>query len=174
MLPRPARSSRSSSTPAPRACTCEAGRAGRHPWSDREDFRRGPRPHEGPDGEERRDRARRREGWLRRQTAAGSRRPRGAPGRGHRLLQDPYPRHARPDGQPGGRPRRRRGRGALRRGRPLPRRGGGQGHGDLLGYIANGISGTTGSGSATPSPRAARAATTTRRWGSRRRARGSR
>ena len=49
---------------------------------------RGPRPDEGPDGQERADRAGRLEGRLRRQAPPDDRRPRGAPGRGDRVLQD--------------------------------------------------------------------------------------
>ena len=128
-------------------------------WSDRGGFRTEVLGLEGSDGEERRDRARRREGWLRRQTAAHSGRPRGAPGRGHRLLQDPHPRHARPADNLAG-------------DSVVPPE-------DVVRYdeddpylvvanraatfsdIANGISEDYGSGSATPSPRAARTATTT-------------
>ena len=63
----------------------------------------GPRADEGPDGQERADRARRRQGRLRRQAPAG--RARGAGRRGRRLLPDVHQRPARPDRQ---RPRRDR------------------------------------------------------------------
>ena len=64
---------------------------------------RGPRADEGPDGQERRDRADGRQGRVRRQAAAGRRR--GAAGRGRRVLPDLHPQPARPHRQPG---RRRR------------------------------------------------------------------
>ena len=66
------------------------------------------------------------------------------------------------------------GRRAARRPRHLPRRRGGQGHGDVLRHRQRHGAVATGSGSTTRSPRAARPATTTRRWGSPRGARGSR
>ena len=64
---------------------------------------RDPRAHEGPDGEERRHRARGRQGRVRRQAAAGRRRPRGPAGRGGRLLPDADPRDARHHRQPASR-----------------------------------------------------------------------
>ena len=93
---------------------------------------RGPRPGQGADGEEHRDRAGRREGRLLRQAAARPGRPRGLDGRGHRLLQDVHLRPARHHRQP----RRRRdgaagARGAPRRRRLLPGGGRGQGHRDV-------------------------------------------
>ena len=94
---------------------------------------RDPRPHEGTDGEERGDRARGREGWLRREAAADHERSRCAAGRGRGLLPDPDQRTARHHRQH----RRRHGRPTdsrrpLRRGRSLPRRRCGQGDGHLL------------------------------------------
>ena len=71
---------------------------------------RGARPDEGADGQERRDRAGRRQGRLRGQAAAGRRRPRGAARRGRGLLPHVHPRPARPHRQH----RRRRGRAARR------------------------------------------------------------
>jgi glutamate dehydrogenase len=59
---------------------------------------RDPRPHEGPDGQERRHRPSRGEGRVRRQTSAGRRRARGPPAGGRRLLQDSDPGHARYNG----------------------------------------------------------------------------
>ena len=95
---------------------------------------RGARADEGPDGEERGDRADRRQGRLRRQAPAG--RPRGAAGRGRRVLPGVHPRPARPHRQP-----RRRAPTAARRApaghrrprrrRHLPRRRRRQGHGDV-------------------------------------------
>ena len=95
---------------------------------------RGARPDEGAAGEEHRDRARRREGRLRGQAAAGRRRPSRAARRGRRVLPDLHVRAARHHRQ------HRRGRASCRaarrrparRGRPLPRRRGRQGHGDVL------------------------------------------
>src|SRR5581483_8368040 len=94
---------------------------------------RGPRPHEGSDGEERRHRARRRQGRLRHEAAAGRRRSRRGGGRGGGLLPGLRLRLARRDRQH----RRRGGRPPagglrLRRRRPLPGGGGRQGHGDVL------------------------------------------
>ena len=91
----------------------------------------GARADEGADGEERRHRAGRRQGRLRRQAPAQG--PGRAAGRGRRLLLDLHPRAARRDGQPRGRRGRpARARRALRRGRRVPGRGGRQGHRDLL------------------------------------------
>ena len=135
---------------------------------------RGPRPHEGSDGEERRDRARRREGWLRRQAAAqlkeAARRSRTRSSAATRPLSAACSTlrttWRASVALPGG-------RGALRRGRSLPRRGGGQGHSDLLGHRQRHLGGLRfWLGDAFASE--VRTATTTRRWGSRRRARGSR
>ena len=75
----------------------------------------------------------RREGRLRRQAAAGRRRPRGAARGGRRVLPDLHPRPARRHRHARG----RRGRAAAasrapRRRRPVPRRRGRQGHGDVL------------------------------------------
>ena len=93
----------------------------------------------------------------------------------HRLLQDVPVGHARHHRQH----RRRRGRparagGPLRRRRSVPGGGGRQGHGDVLATSPTRSRPTTASGWATRSPRAARRATTTSRWGSPRAARGSR
>ena len=94
---------------------------------------RDPRPDEGPDGQERRDRAGGGQGRLRGQAAADRGRPRGADGRGGGLLLDDDAGPARHHRQPGrrqGRPPGRRG--PLRRRRPLPGGGGRQGHRHLL------------------------------------------
>ena len=64
-------------------------------------------------------------------------------------------------------------RGALRRRRSLSRGRGRQGHRDLLRHRQRRSASSTATGSATPSPRAARRATTTRAWGSPRAAPGS-
>ena len=137
---------------------------------------RGPGPGQGADGEERGDRAGRCQGRVLRQEPAG---PGGGPrrlaGRGHRQLQDLHLRPAGHHRQPG----RRRGRAAGRRGaprrrRPLPGGGRRQGHRDVLRHRQRRGRSTTGSGSATPSPPAARSATTTRPWASPRAAPGSR
>ena len=116
-----------------RAPARRCGRARRHPLvrPARGLPHRGARPDEGPDGEERRDRAGRRQGRLRGEAPAGA--ARGAAGGGGGLLPDLHPRAARPDGQH----RRRRARAparrrALRRRRPVPRRRRRQGHRDLL------------------------------------------
>ena len=61
---------------------------------------RDPRPGQGADGEEHRDRAGRREGRLLRQAAARPQRPRGLDGRGRRLLHDVHLRAARHHRQP--------------------------------------------------------------------------
>ena len=67
--------------------------------------------------------------------------------------------HSRQD-RPAGR------RGPPRRRRPLPGGGGRQGHGDVLRHRQRDLGRARTSGSATRSPRAARPATTTRRWAS--------
>ena len=96
---------------------------------------RGPRPGQGADGQERRHRADRRQGRLRRQAAARpDRRPRGLAGRGHRVATARSSRRCSTspttcvggDVVPpaAGRPARRR--------RHLPRRRRRQGHGDVL------------------------------------------
>ena len=174
------RSSRSSSTRrASRACICAAGKVARGGlrWSDRrEDFRTEilglmkaqmvknalivPVGSKG--------------GFVVKRPPAGGGRE-ALPGRGDRLLPDVPARAARPHRQH----RRRRGRAAgpgraLRRRRPVSRRRRRQGHGDVLRHRQRGLRASTASGSATRSPPAARRATTTRRWGSPRAARGSR
>ena len=128
---------------------------------------RDPGPDEDPDGEERRHRAGGLQGRLLRQAATGRRHARAGPGRGHRLLPDADPRPARHHRQL----RRRRHQAAGRRGaarsatipiswsrptrarRPSPT--------SPMRSPRN-----TASGSTMPSPRAARRATTTRRWAS--------
>ena len=125
----------------------------------------GPRADEGADGQERRDRAGGRQGRLRRQAPAALT-PGPARG-GAGVLPDVHPRPARRHRQHP----RRRGRSpaagrALRRGRPLPRGRRRQRHGHLLRRSRTRSPASTASGWATPSPRAARAATTTRRWAS--------
>ena len=101
---------------------------------------RGARPDEGPDGQERGDRAQRRQGRVRRQATADG--PRRRARRGRRVLPGVHPRPARPHRQPrqlggqrrwagpgdGGPPTRHRG---VRRRRHLPRRRRRQGHGDV-------------------------------------------
>ena len=118
-------------------------------------------------GQERGDRAGGGEGRLRRQAAAGRRRPRRPARGGRRVLPHLHARPARHHRHD----RRRRGRAAARRrparrGRPVPRRRGRQGHRDVLGHRERDLGRSTGSGSATRSRRAGRPATTTRRWGS--------
>ena len=134
---------------------------------------RGARPGQGADGEERRHRAGRREGRLRRQAAARpERRPRGVAGRGRGLLPHVHLLPARPHRQLRHR-RRRSAAGRRRRRRPAattattrtwsspptraPRRSA---------TSPTASRPTTASGSATRSPPAARSATTTRRWAS--------
>ena len=136
---------------------------------------RDPRPHEGTDGEERGDRARGSEGWLRGEAAADHERSRCAAGRGRGLLPDPDQRTARHHRQH----RRRHGRPTGSR-RPL-RRATIPTSSSLRtrGRPPSPTSRTrsppsTASGWATRSPRVALRATTTRRWASRPAARGSR
>ena len=82
---------------------------------------------------------------------------------------------ARRHRQPGRRRRRAAAAGgAPRRRRPLPRRGGGQGHGHASPTSPTRCRSRTASGSATRSPPAGRPATTTRPWASPRAAPGSR
>ena len=102
-------------------------------------------------------------------------RPRGVPGRGRRLLQGVPVRAARPHRQHRRRARRAAAAGAPPRSRrSVPRGRRRQGDGDVLRLRQRRLARTTGSGSATRSPPAARSATTTRRWASPRAARGSR
>ena len=118
-----------------RAPARRQGRARRHPLVGpaRGLPHRGARPDEGADGQELRHRAGRGQGRLRGQAAAARRRPRGAPGRGGRVLQDPDPRHAGPDRQPRRRSHRAaRARGPLRRRRSLSGGRRRQGHRHLL------------------------------------------
>ncbi len=136
-------------------------------WSDRrEDFRTEVLGSgQGADGQERRHRADRVQGRLRRQAAARpGRRPRRLAGRGQGGLPhlhlagcstSPTTASRQRDRAPaaGGAPRRRR---------PLPGGRGRQGHGDLLRHRQRGGAQTTASGSTTPSPRAVLPATTTR------------
>ena len=94
---------------------------------------RGAGPGEGAAGEERGDRAGRRQGWLRAEAVAPRRRPRGGAGRGRGLLPDLRAGPARSHRQP----RRWRHRGAAAGGLPrragsLPRGRGRQGHGLVL------------------------------------------
>ena len=92
-----------------------------------------PRPDEGADGQERPDRARRRQGRLRGQAPA--RGPRAAGRRGRRLLPDLHQRPARPvRHRPRGSGDAAAARRAPRRRRSVPRRRRGQGHGDVLGH----------------------------------------
>ena len=78
------------------------------------------------------------------QAAAAGRRPRRAAGRGRGLLPDVHQRAARPDRQHRGRrDRAAAGRGALRRGRPLPRGGADKGTATLS-DVANAIAGEYG------------------------------
>ena len=138
---------------------------------------RDPGPGQGADGEERRDRAGRLQGRLRTPRTCRTRRPTATRG---------WPRASRcyktfisgllditdnlVDGEvvppaPGGPARRRR---------PVPGRRRRQGHRDVLRHRQRPRRSTTASGSATPSPPAARSATTTRAWASPPAARGSR
>ena len=159
-----------------RAPARRQGRARRHPLVGpaRGLPHRGARPDEGADGQERRHRAGRRQGRLRGQAAARGRRPRGAPGRGGRVLPDPDPRPARPDRQPG----RRRivppsAWSATTTTIPIwwspPTRAPPPSPTSPTRSAWN-----TASGSATPSRPAARPATTTRAWASPRAAPGNR
>ncbi len=136
---------------------------------------RGAGPGQGADGQEHGDRPGGLERRLRAQARAGGDRPRGVPEGRHRLLPGLSARPARPHRQP----RRRQDRAAARRqaprpGRSVSGRGRRQGHGDVSPTTPTRSARSTASGSATPSRRAARWATTTRRWASRRAARGSR
>ena len=143
---------------------------------------RDPRPGQGADGEERRHRADRRQGRLRRQAAAGpGGRPRRVAGRGHRLL--PHVHHLAARRSPtttSPTPTATQhvvaaaADAPLRRRRPVPGRRRRQGHRDVQRHRQRHRRSTTASGSATRSPPAARSATTTRRWASPPAARGSR
>ena len=142
---------------------------------------RGPRPGQGADGQERRHRADRGQGRLRRQAAARpGPRPRGLAGRGRGLLPHLHLLPARPHRQLRHRRRTARSRSCRRRRRgattattrtsssrptraPPP-----------SATSPTRSPSTTASGSATRSPAAARSATTTRPWASPRAARGSR
>ena len=136
---------------------------------------RGARADEGADGQERGDRAGRREGRLRGQAPAGGRRPRGAARRGRGLLPHLHQRPARPDRQHRRRRDRRRRPTSCATTRTTPTWSSRptRARPTLLGRRQRGRDATTASGSATRSPRAARAATTTSRWASPRAARGS-
>jgi glutamate dehydrogenase len=116
---------------------------------------RGARAGQGADGQERGHRAGGAKGGFvaKRPRPAATARPHG---RGHRLLQDLHQRPARHHRQPGRRPSCRRPGGAPRRRRPLPRGRRRQGHRDLLRHRQRDRRGSTASGWATPSPRAAR------------------
>ena len=106
---------------------------------------RGARPGQGADGEERRHRAGRRQGRVRRQAPAGRPdRPRGPAGRGHHVLPHVHQRPARHHRQPGHGRRPPAGRaaaagGAPRRRRHLPGRRCRQGHGDVLRHREPGV-----------------------------------
>ncbi len=94
---------------------------------------RGARADEGPDGEERGDRAGGSEGRLRGEAPAAEPGPRGAGRRGGGVLPHLHQRAARPDRQHRGRRDRAAAqRRALRRGRPVPRGRRRQGHRHLL------------------------------------------
>ena len=102
-------------------------------------------------------------------------RPRRGRSGGARRLPHLHPRVARAHRQPGRRSRRAaRGRRAPRRRRPLPRRRGRQGHRLRSPTSPTSSPPSTATGSATRSRRVGRRASTTRRWASRRAARGSR
>ena len=153
-----------------------AGRARRHPLvgSPRGLPHRGARAHEGAARQERRHRAERREGRLRRQAAARSIASaltaeveacyRAFIGALLDVTDNLRRRRRRPAGP--SRPLRRR--------RPVPRGRGRQGHRDVLRHRQRDRDSNAASGSATRSRRAARPATTTRRWASPHAARGSR
>ena len=129
---------------------------------------RDPGPDEGADGQERRHRAGGREGRLRRQAAAAGLGPGGASWRRACAATRTFLRGLLDitDNQASRRHRPAARRGPLRRRRPLSRRRGRQGHRHLLRLSPTASAGTTASGSTTPSPPAARPATTTRRWAS--------
>ena len=137
---------------------------------------RGARPRQGAAGQERRDRAGRRQGRLRAEAARRPPRDRDAwHGGGHRELPHLRAHAARAHRQPRRRPDRAAGRhGAPRRRRSLSRRRRRQGHGDLLRHRQRHLDREGPSGSAMPSPPAAARATTTRRWASPRAAPGRR
>ena len=136
---------------------------------------RGARPDEGPDGQERADRAGRGEGRLRAQAAA-------ADGGREAVQREGIACYKTflsgmldiTDNIVDGEVVPPDARGALRRRRPVPRRRRGQGHRDVLRHRQRSLAPTTASGWATRSPRVARRATTTRRWGSPRAEPGSR
>ena len=114
-----------------------------------------------------RDRAGRRQGRLRAQAAARGR-PRRRAARGHGVLPASSSAACSTSPTTWSRARWCRRADVVRHdaGRPLPRGGGRQGHGLVLGHRERARGASTASGSATPSPRAARRATTTRRWAS--------
>ena len=135
------------------------------------------RPGQGAAGQERGDRAGRRQRRLRAEADAEEPDARASPGRRHRHLQAVHVDAARHHRQLSRRtasvippadvdPSRRR--------RPLSRGRRRQGHRDLLRHRQRHSPWRTASGWATPSPRAARPATTTRRWASPRAAPGNR
>ena len=137
---------------------------------------RGARAGQGADREERRHRADRRQGRLRRPSSCPTRRrPRRLVAEGIACYRTFITRAARRHRRPatGRTPCRAAGRRRPpRRRRPLPRRRRRQGHGDVLRHRQRDRRRATASGSATPSPPAAPSATTTRPWASPRAARG--
>ncbi len=137
---------------------------------------RGARAGQGAAGEERAHRTGRRQGRVRAQAAACRRRTRGDPDRGRRRLHDfrlePARRHRQ--SRAGRRDRAAAQRRAPRQRRSLPGGRRRQGYRDLLRHRQRASPPNTASGSTTRSPRAARPATTTRRWASRRAAPGRR
>ncbi len=154
------------------------GRARRHPLvRPAAGFpHRDSRPGEGAAGQERGDRAGRRQRRLRAEADAEKSDARAIHGRRHRDLQIVHRHAARHHRQYR---RRRQDRAARQRRAPrgrrsLSRRRGRQGHRDLLRHRQRDSPSSTATGSATRSPRAARPATTTRRWASPRAARGNR
>ena len=126
---------------------------------------RGARAGEGAAGQERGDRAGRRQRRLRAQADAEGRHARGDAGRRHRDLQAVHldaARHHRQSSAPDGKiipPAERR---APRRRRSLSGGRRRQGHRDLLRHRQRDLRSSTATGWATPSPPAARPATTTR------------
>ena len=145
------------------------GRPRRHPLVGPEGGlpHRGARPDEGAVGQERGDRAGGREGRLRRQAAAGRRRPRRPACGGRRVLPDLHARparHHRHDRRPASSCRRATSSGTTRTTRTWSSRPTRARRRSRTSRTRSRRS--TGSGSATRSPREGRPATTTRRWGS--------
>ena len=161
-----------------RASALRQGRARRHPLvGPAAGFpHRGAGPRQGAAGQERRHRAGGREGRLRAQAPAAAGGRAGLDGGGRRRLPASSSRRLLDltDNIVGDAHRAAARHGAARRRRSLSGGRGRQGHGDLLRHRQRDLASSTASGSATPSRRAARPATTTRRWASPRAAPGRR